>query len=217
MELTLRNLPVRLLPSKGLWLETSATLIIADLHFGKVQHFRRAGLPMPPKASARNAELLIEVIQENAPREVIFLGDLFHSHYNEDWEVVGQIVKHFPSIKFQLVRGNHDIMSGLQYERKGIQVIQELRYGPLWLTHEPAESTDAINVAGHLHPGARLEGKGRQSVVLPCFWLRPHQLIIPAFGALTGCMAIRPDEHDRVFIVLNDKVMETENISTLNR
>ena len=80
------------------------------------------------------------------------------------------------------------------------------------LTHEPMEPKDIpkgkINVAGYLHPGARLQGRGRQSVMLPCFWFTEQQVTLPAFGSFTGLAAIHPGENDHVYVVLQDKVIE---------
>lgn len=207
-----------MLPSRSLFLVESGTIVVGDLHFGKVQHFRRAGLPVPPSASRRNAENLIDLVNKTNPKQIIFLGDLFHSHYNEDWEVVGQIVNHFPACKFRLIRGNHDIMTALQYQRKGIEVVESERIGPFLLTHEPMETDlipkGMINLAGHVHPGARLEGKGRQSLTFPCFFVTPNQIILPAFGSFTGLFTIRPRERDRVFIIVEDQIMEAPGFKT---
>ena len=143
---------------------------------------------------------------------MIFLGDLFHSHYNEEWEVLGQIVHNFPACRFELVMGNHDIMSEQQYRRKGISVIDRIEIGTWMLTHEPMECDkipkSRINLAGHIHPGARLEGKGRQSIMLPCFWFSQKQVILPAFGSFTGLTPIRPGESDRVYVIFENKIVE---------
>jgi DNA ligase-associated metallophosphoesterase len=204
--------PIILLPEKALFLPAYNTLVVADLHFGKINHFRQAGLPVPPAANQKNAEVLIDMINKIKPARMIFLGDLFHSHYNEEWEVVGQIVKHFPSCDFELVRGNHDIMSEQQYNRKGIKVTETEELGAWILTHEPmdvAEIGDGqINLSGHLHPGARLHGKGRQALTLPCFWHSSHQLILPAFGSFTGLAPIRPRKSDLVYVIMDNKVVQ---------
>lgn len=212
MNLHLPGSGVELLAAKALFLRGERILVVADLHFGKVNHFRRAGLPVPPAASQKNVEALIDLINAAAPTRMIFLGDLFHSHYNEEWEAVGQVIAHFPACRFELVRGNHDIMSEQQYSRKGIQVIDQEVVGPWLLTHEPMEHKripkGKINVAGHLHPGARLYGKGRQSVMLPCFWFSKKQVILPAFGSFTGLAAIQAKADDQVYVILDNKVME---------
>lgn len=209
---TIGKAAVKLLPEKAIFLPVSRTLIVADLHFGKVNHFRRAGLPVPSTANARNAERLIDLIRELEPVRTVFLGDLFHSAYNDDWEVVGQIVRHFPACLFDLVRGNHDILSDLQYTRQGIRLFEQETVESLLLTHEPLPSNQipagVVNVAGHLHPAASLVGKGRQSLRLPCFWFSSHQLILPAFGSFTGLAAIYPDEKDSVFVIVEGRIME---------
>lgn len=203
---------LRLLPEKAAFLEAEKMLIIADLHFGKINHFRQAGMPVPAAANRHNEETLIDLINQIRPVRVVFLGDLFHSHYNDQWEVLGQIMTHFSVVSFELVRGNHDIMSETQYFRKGIKVVDAINAGEYLLTHEPMRSDDIpdgrINMAGHLHPGARLEGRGRQGIVLPCFWLSPNQLILPAFGSFTGLATIRPGALDRVWIIVEGQIME---------
>lgn len=212
MKVAILNNYVELLPGKALFLPDSKTLILGDLHFGKINHFRRAGLPVPFGANRKNTESLIDLLTSIKPLRTIFLGDLFHSYYNEEWETVGQIVRHFSACQFELVRGNHDIMSAQQYDRYKISVCDHLELGPFYLTHEPmpvsAIPPAKINVAGHLHPGANLQGKGRQAITLPCFWLSKNQMILPAFGSFTGLAIVRPEATDRVFAILNDSIVE---------
>ena len=203
---------LQFLPDRALYLPEFKTLVLADLHFGKVNHFRRAGLPVPPAAMTRNAERLIELLQRLQPARTIFLGDLFHSAYNDDWEVIGQIVRHFPGCAFDLVQGNHDILSDQQYIRQGIRVLQQETIARLLLTHEPLPAGQVpagmVNVAGHIHPAARLVGKGRQSLTMPCFWLSANQLVLPAFGTFTGLAVIQPQENDSVFIIVENRILE---------
>jgi uncharacterized protein len=218
--LTLGTTAVVLCGDRALYLPAHRAVVIADLHFGKVNHFRRAGLPVPPRANNRNAERLIDLLVQLNPSRAIFLGDLFHSAYNDDWEVVGQIVRHFPACSFDLVLGNHDILSDQQYRRLGIRVLDHEVIDRLWLTHEPLPAEripeDHINVAGHLHPAASLIGKGRQSLKLPCFWLSARQCILPAFGSFTGLAPIYPGQHDAVFTIVDGRIMELRPASLGN-
>src|SRR5690349_3817583 len=110
---------VVLYSQKAMYWKKTGILLVADLHLGKINHFRKAGIAVPTKANDRNLETLVELITLTKPKRVIFLGDLFHSHYNPEWEVFGELVKHFTQISFELVIGNHDIMSTHQYHRKG--------------------------------------------------------------------------------------------------
>jgi DNA ligase-associated metallophosphoesterase len=202
---------VALLWQKAIVLPRHRALIIADLHFGKVNHFRRSGIPVPAKANHRNTETLIDLLNTVKPERVIFLGDLFHSHYNEEWDVVGQILHHFPSCRFELVRGNHDILSARQYQRHNILVHQEeLVMGKFLLTHAPLDNpaTGLFNLAGHLHPGVRLTGKGRQAIALPCFYFGQQQGILPAFGSFTGIALLSPKRDDHVFVIADNQVQK---------
>jgi uncharacterized protein len=190
------------------WKEQSA-LLVADLHLGKVNHFRRAGIPVPVKASDKNLEILIDLIHTTKPERVICLGDLFHSHYNPEWEMFGEVVQHFRAISFELVIGNHDIMSRLQYERKRVAIHDKLQMGPFLMTHHPLEEVEGgyYNLAGHIHPGVILRGGGKQSVTLPCFYFGNKLGILPAFGMFTGIARIVPEKGDQVFVVADEKVI----------
>lgn len=198
-----------LFPQKALFWRKQRILLIADLHLGKINHFRKSGIAVPSRANDHNLELLMEVIGLCKPERIIFLGDLFHSHYNTEWEVVGEVIKHFSSICFELVLGNHDIMSERQYESKGIIVYDELTIGPFLFTHHPLETIPEgiYNMAGHIHPGIVLRGKGRQSLTLPCFYFGLKQAFLPAFGNFTGLALIAPEKESKVFVVAENKVM----------
>ncbi len=195
---------------KALYWDKHKALLLADLHLGKVNHFRRAGIPVPSKANDRNLEVMIELIQQLKPSRLICLGDLFHSHYNQEWEVFGEVIRHFNHISFELVMGNHDIMSDLQYQRKGIVVHDQLQIDNIILTHHPLEEIEATqyNMAGHIHPGVHLRGKGRQAITLPCFYFGKNQAVLPAFGMFTGLARIQPKKEDKVFAIVEDKVID---------
>ena len=94
-EVKILNETLELLPQKAVYWEKKNILFLADLHLGKINHFRKSGIPVPAKANDRNLELLIDLLQFTKPERVICLGDLFHSHYNPEWEVFGEVVKHF--------------------------------------------------------------------------------------------------------------------------
>lgn len=211
MTISLFDKQLELLPQKAMFIPSANTLLLADLHFGKVNHFRKAGVPVPAKANDKNAADLIDLLQTIKPARVIFLGDLFHSYYNNEWEVVGQILRHFPACTFELVQGNHDIMSPLQYQRYGIEIHRQvLMCEGFALSHEPLDHPDGYNLAGHVHPGARLRGNGRQSLVLPCFYFGEHGALLPAFGAFTGLQPVRFKKDDTAFVVVEGKVIQVQ-------
>jgi DNA ligase-associated metallophosphoesterase len=199
-----------LLSKKAVFYPAQKALIISDLHLGKINHFRKAGVPVPLKANEKNIESLLGLIQRSNPTRVIFLGDLFHSHYNEEWEVLGQLIRHFAAVSFELVIGNHDILSEHQYRKHSIVLHTELILGPFLLTHQPTENYagELYNLAGHVHPGAHLIGKGRQKITLPCFYFGEHQGLLPAFGTFTGLSRIIPKKDGQVFIIVDNKILQ---------
>jgi len=210
METEIRGQTLTLLPQRAIHWKQQSIVLLADLHLGKINHFRKSGIPVPTKANEHNIEILIGLLQQLKPQRVICVGDLFHSHYNPEWEVFGEVVKHFNSVSFELVIGNHDVMSEHQYHRKGIQVYDELLIDNFIFTHHPMEVVPEqyYNLAGHIHPGVHLRGRGRQALTLPCFCFGANQGILPAFGMFTGLAAIRPKKDDKVFAIVEEKVME---------
>lgn len=198
-----------LYPQKAIFWKAQNALLLSDLHLGKINHFRRAGVPVPSKANDHNLEVLIDLVRLCKPSRIVCLGDLFHSHYNAEWEVFGEVVKHFSPITFELVLGNHDIMGEYQYRRKGIHIHDSLTIGKFLLTHHPLESVPqgAYNIAGHLHPGVSLRGRGRQAMTLPCFFFGENQALLPAFGKFTGLARITPRKEDKVYVVAEEKVV----------
>lgn len=198
-----------LLPQKAIYWPKMSAVFLADLHLGKINHFRKSGIPLPSRANDRNIEVLLDVLHLTKPERVICLGDLFHSHYNPEWEVFGEVVKHFGNMSFELVLGNHDVMSDLQYERKGILLHDRLVIHNFIFTHHPLDTVDPdhYNLAGHVHPGVSLFGKGKQVLTLPCFYFGQYQALLPAFGVFTGLAKIRPVKNDKVFVIVEDKIM----------
>ena len=209
-EVEIFNETLELWPQKAVRWKKKNVLFIADLHLGKINHCRRSGIAVPSKANDRNLELLIDLLNFTKPERVICLGDLFHSHYNPEWEVFGELVKHYNNISFELVLGNHDIMSKIQYQRKGILLHDTLRLGPFIFTHHPLTDVEmqCYNIPGHIHPGVNLQGKGKQSLTLPCFYFGACAGLLPAFGMFTGLARIRPKKEDKVFVIVEEKIVE---------
>lgn len=199
-----------LLPQKAIFWASRNILIISDLHLGKATHFRLHGLPVPAEVGKYNfldLELLIAVTQ---PKEVILLGDLFHSKINSEWEAFRQWRCRHEGIAFHLVLGNHDILKRETYHECQL-TIHPSTYSlpPFVFSHEPLENAGlGYNLAGHIHPGVRVSGKGRQSLKLKCFFFRPTGALLPAFGHFTGSCCLQPTAEDEVFLILENSVMK---------
>lgn len=204
---------MQLHPDRVLYWPARKIMFLADLHLGKASHFRRKGIAVPIKADQGNLPRLADLIQELQPERVLFLGDLFHSEWNQEWTALGSFIQEFSAQSFELVAGNHDILDDADYHRNNIVLYRKpLVEGPFLLTHEPREeaSDKGYNLAGHIHPGVLLRGTARQSMRLPCFYFGKHGGILPAFGDLTGAMVIKPKKGDRIFVVMEEAVMQVK-------
>lgn len=189
------------------------TLILSDLHLGKTKHFTQKGIQVPEMANTNNYWRISQLLQSYEVERVLFLGDLFHSEYNSEWERFKDYLANYPSIKWILILGNHDILHPEHYKDAQLLVINKLKESGLYFTHEPEESEiDAYNICGHLHPAVRLKGKGAQSLRLPCFYFGENRGVLPAFGEFTGCMNIRPKKKDRVFVIADKEVIRISQV-----
>lgn len=197
---------LQLHPWGALFWERESLLVISDLHLGKVTHFRKYGAAVPRKALHRNFERLDGLQATFKPARTCFLGDLFHSHMNREWQLFEAWARKCPS-ELELVVGNHDIISPLRYEALGIRCEESLQKGPFLLTHHPMEEYAGYNLSGHVHPSVRLQGPGRQQLRLPCFYINGNQMILPAFGAFTGSHVMEPQPGDRAYALVEDEVI----------
>ncbi len=192
-------------PYKAIYWSDEDTLIVSDLHLGKVHHFRNAGIYVPLNAAMDNYERLSSILIEFKPEKLLILGDLFHSTLNQDWQTFSELRHTFEQIDFDLVLGNHDIIDPKLFERNNMTVHQEISMGPFLFTHHPTEC-ESYNLAGHIHPGVRLIGESKQSLRLPCFFFGKDKGLLPAFGTFTGISLIKPKSEDQVFVVSEDQI-----------
>lgn len=199
-----------LLAEKAIYWPEKRSLFIADTHFGKVGHFRKHGIGVPKEAAENNLKRLEALLYATQAQKVYFLGDLFHSEMNHEWLGFKQVIALFPKTEFHLIGGNHDILDELTYYRARLILHPDtLKLGPFLLSHEPLENDfEGYNLCGHIHPGVRLRGQGRQSLRLACFFFGERQGILPAFGTFTGTHALKPKKSDQVFVILEGKVIQ---------
>jgi len=206
--LHVHNQHLELLPHKSIYWQNTSTLILSDLHLGKTAHFRKNGLPLPANSGIQDLLSLEQLLLEKRPKRLLILGDLFHSTYNSDWEHFGELRSKFDYIQFDLVPGNHDILHKKHYDRFDIQLLPDwLQEEKLVFSHIPMEvDSTLLNISGHIHPGFCLEGKARNYLTLPCFYLHNHTLLLPAFGKLTGLSRMPKPKEAQVFVVAGKAV-----------
>lgn len=207
IEHKLREQTLYLLPEKAIFWKEKSLLIVADLHLGKAGHFRKSGIPVSDLVHSKDILTLEKLIQKHDPKEVILLGDLFHSEHNQGWEIFKRWLKSKAPLRFKLVLGNHDVLDASNYYIDNLEVIESLDIGPFNFTHIPEEHS-LYNIAGHIHPAVRLTGKARQSVKVPCFYFGEQNGILPAYGNFTGTARISIEKTDDVFGVAENKVIK---------
>lgn len=192
-------------PSGALFWKDDDLLLISDVHLGKISHFRKYGSAVPQAAITENFRRLEATVAYFTPGKICFLGDLFHSYANLEWEMFEDWVRKQTAL-VSLVVGNHDVISPFKYEALGVQTFSEIIINKFLLTHHPDERKGLFNICGHLHPGFKLRGIGRQSLPLRCFYKKQHQLILPAFGEFTGNCWVSPKEGDQIFAITKKEV-----------
>ena len=187
--------------------------MVADVHLGKSGHFRRHGLAVPGQVSAKDVNRLSKLVQTEQPKRVLFLGDLFHSSFNREWRLLGELIQTYPSIEWMLVKGNHEYLADDVYGRLGLQVVSgQWSLGPFVFRHEPTWEGDnpqtdrCFEWSGHLHPGILLRGLARQNMRIPCFYQRPQGVVLPAFGSFTGLSLQPPEAAESIFGVADGRV-----------
>jgi DNA ligase-associated metallophosphoesterase len=196
-------------PSGAVYWEQKETLLLADVHLGKVAHFRKNGIAVPRKAEGAFYEKIFGLLNTFKIQRLLFLGDLFHSFQNNEWHLFSAWVQQ-QKTEMILIEGNHDVIPNWKFEQLGLGVVQMLNEENFHFSHFPNLETEAFTFCGHVHPGVRLKGGGLQQLKLPCFFRTKNQLILPAFGAFTGLHILTPKEGDQVFVSTGKEVIEIE-------
>jgi DNA ligase-associated metallophosphoesterase len=176
---------LQLLPERAVWDPQQGLLLVADLHLGKAESFQSQGIPLPSDGDGATLNTLLALAHGHRPREVVVLGDLIHSRLGLTPELRQKLAA-LPALlgcPLRLIGGNHE--RGCWIE--GLKQEPATAAGPLWLSHAPEPRAGLLNVCGHRHPVA-LVGGGADRLRLPCFAYDEavDQLVLPAFGLLTG-------------------------------
>jgi DNA ligase-associated metallophosphoesterase len=198
-------------PLKAAYWVGKKALLIADIHFGKVTHFRKAGIAVPREKANEDVAKLHRLMKEFSPGKVYFLGDLFHSDYNREIRLLEGFIDSYPEVGFILITGNHDLPGFLRGIESRVEIVEEAHIDEFSLQHKPYEPANSkFQICGHLHPAAKLRGPSKQYLKLPCFYVTNNMMVLPSFGSFTGSKAISPKKGDRVFVVTGEEVIEVK-------
>jgi DNA ligase-associated metallophosphoesterase len=180
--------------SGALYWPDEGALIVADLHLEKGSSYAARGVLLPPYDTAATLLRLASVIERYAPRAIIALGDSFHDGggparlADENRAALAALQR---GRDWLWIAGNHDPDPSGEV---GGSFAATLAIGPLMFRHVPQSGAVTGEVAGHLHPVARMNGRGR-TVRRRCFASDRRRVVLPAFGAYAGGLNVR----DRAF------------------
>ena len=184
-------------PAGAIYWPDEKLLVVADLHLEKGSAFAARGVLLPPYDTATTLGRLARLVERYAPRLVIALGDSFHdgggpARMDDISRVALKALQH--GRDWLWIAGNHDPDPA---DNIGGRFADVLALGALTFRHEPSPRSSDGEIAGHLHPLARVARRGR-AVSRRCFATDGRRLVMPAFGAYAGGLNVR----DRAIVSL---------------
>jgi len=194
--IVLAGVPLLADPSGALYWPEQSLLAVADLHLEKGSSFAARGQLLPPYDTSATLARLARLIAHYAPRVVVALGDSFHDGNGpvrlsrEDRDNLYAFQRGRDWI---WLTGNHDPEPATNI---GGVFHTNFTLGPLRFRHLPTSVEGEI--AGHLHPVARVVHRGR-AVSRRCFAADKTRMVMPAFGAFTGGLNVRDAAFADVF------------------
>lgn len=194
LEIALAGEPVLLLADRALYWPARGRLLIADLHLGKGDVFRAAGIPVPTGGTAHDLARLDALLRATAARELWVLGDFLHGPRHAGVDAAWRTFRAAHArVHMAVVRGNHDVR--FDAGAAGVDEVPDgIHDGPFVFRHAPHEDAADTHgdtphlVCGHVHPVLRIRGTGAH----PMFWLQPRCTVLPAFSRFTGGYRVAP-------------------------
>jgi DNA ligase-associated metallophosphoesterase len=205
----IRNHTFWLSPQRCLYWEDTQALIVSDLHLGKTGHFRKQGIAVPQAVYKEDLQRLFSELQYYKPKQLIIVGDMFHSKENRELDFFVKWRYDMPHIAVHLVKGNHDILKEEWYSHANISLSQEqLCIGEFVFTHEATAGNctgthSPYIFSGHIHPGVSIRGIGRQMLTFPCYYFGEQYAVLPAFSKFTGVHVMHKGKGDKLYAIVN--------------
>jgi DNA ligase-associated metallophosphoesterase len=187
-DISISSVPLIADPEGTLYWPEQGLLVVSDLHLEKGSSFAARGQLLPPYDTAATLARLTRLLARYAPRGVVALGDSFHDVggparlANADRDNLMAMQRGRDWI---WITGNHD-----PEPADGIGGVfrEKLTVSALTFRHLPTGASGEI--AGHLHPVARISQRGR-SIRRRCFAADKTRMVMPAFGEFTGGLNVR--------------------------
>jgi uncharacterized protein len=177
-------------PAGALYWPDERLLAVADLHLEKGSSFAARGVLLPPYDTTATLARLAKLSERYRPTLVVTLGDSFHDGGGAARmpEAARAMLKVLQRGRDWLwLAGNHDPDPP---QGVGGGVASELAMGVLAFRHQPSPQRYDGEIAGHLHPMARVARRG-PGIARRCFAADGKRLVMPAFGAYAGGLNVR--------------------------
>ena len=190
-------------PERALVWPAGKTVFIADLHLGKADLFRRAGIAIPEGTTLTDLQRLTQLVDSFQLENLIVLGDFVHgrsspsavhrSHF-EVWR------RRHQALRVVVVEGNHD-----RYEQEtrplwDVEWVSEgFQVGPFVCAHHPRASEHGYVLSGHVHPVVKLHASSRERARIPVLCVTRDYAILPSFGSFTGGAEVEMADQERVY------------------
>ena len=205
LPLLLAGEPFMLVGARAMYWPARQALLIADLHLGKADVFRRAGIALPAGGTHTDLQRLQSVLDAHTCRELWILGDILHgpahrAAWYQQWLAWRE---RNAALDVHVLRGNHDRQ--LPHAQLQVHIHDEVRLQAFLLRHEPIPDAALHVIAGHLHPQIALPPLRRR---FPAFWLRERMTILPAFSAFTAGITPVPAHSERMIACVEDGLVE---------
>lgn len=205
---------MELLPERAAFLPTARALVVADLHVGKAESYRRFGVPSVDGIDEEALERLARAALRVAARVIVVVGDLTH-HADGIGEREHAAFLEFRArcaLPLRLVEGNHDRSArGLPAEWQVDRVGEAFELDGMRFRHEPPGSPapdGAWTASGHLHPVLSV-AKGLRSVEAPAFVVDRvrRTLVLPAFSKFTRGVRLAPEPGLELYAIAEHAVV----------
>jgi uncharacterized protein len=182
----------------ALWLAARRTLVVSDLHLEKGSSFAAGGQLLPPYDTRATLQRLALLVARLAPETIVSLGDSFHDGRGAmrmNGDDLATLRALTDAADWIWIEGNHDPDAPTWLGGRALDVLE---IAGLTLRHEPAAGAVNGEIAGHLHPCAKVSSRGR-AVRARCFATDGERLVMPAFGAYAGGLNVRDEAFEAVF------------------
>ena len=163
---------------RALFIASTRTLVVADLHWGYAASHRAIGNLLPTWGDSEIAAQLLSLIADYTPAEMLWLGDSLHTLAGRRTAETF-LATLDPALAVTLLAGNHDIRWTAATQRELLRPGFHFHHGD---RPSPTVQPPTIEIIGHHHPAVSLYDGAGTRLKIPALVASPSRLILPAFS-----------------------------------